>query len=467
VVERLGEALAAADIELRRDIEHLPYGKSIQGFMDQIGAAGDVVVVLSDAYLKSPYCMYELLAIEKHQNFRQRVHPVWREDVKISDPSARVDYRKYWVTKRDELQEKLRSDELAHAGCEIEDLKRYDEFIHRIGELMETLAVMNALTLETHLQNDFAKLVDRIRSSSKDRLVSITGGNASDSQGGEERSTENEFDALVRKKLASILAGHLAIEARLAGDAFGPLLSRNQAAVEVLMSRSVIEAIDTVLFNATFGLLEKSRGIHTEDGWAVWATAHKLFSWLCLRAANSHPIGFGANAHAKIALGERTLCAVEVYVAKAAGRAVDVEVTPGTPLIKGRGAIDGFGEGGWGTDGRYQQLLVRIWSAEWPGRQRVRNSKAVSEFEPLSADEMNDLRAQLRQNQKHPHTRHRCYLALDLAKNELEWPLLLQRLANEFPELTVVQFRDIEGVPALIVDQGHSTRKSYMWPICQ
>jgi TIR domain len=76
IVTKLEAACKARGIELQRDIRKLKYGGSIKGFMDTLGAADHVVVVLRDGYLKSPNCMYELREIARNGSFQERVNPV-------------------------------------------------------------------------------------------------------------------------------------------------------------------------------------------------------------------------------------------------------------------------------------------------------------------------------------------------------------------------------------------------------
>jgi hypothetical protein len=46
--------------QILRDSSVLRSGELISGFMKRIGLADHVIVVLSDKYLRSPYCMTEL-----------------------------------------------------------------------------------------------------------------------------------------------------------------------------------------------------------------------------------------------------------------------------------------------------------------------------------------------------------------------------------------------------------------------
>lgn len=44
--------------------------------MERIGRGKGVIVVISEKYLKSENCMFELVQISKHQQFADRIFPI-------------------------------------------------------------------------------------------------------------------------------------------------------------------------------------------------------------------------------------------------------------------------------------------------------------------------------------------------------------------------------------------------------
>ncbi|HVF81397.1 MAG TPA: TIR domain-containing protein [Flavisolibacter sp.] len=63
IVNDLDTAFQKKGIVLTRDKRDLGFKGIITAFMQRIGKGQGVVVVISDKYLKSPYCMFELLEI--------------------------------------------------------------------------------------------------------------------------------------------------------------------------------------------------------------------------------------------------------------------------------------------------------------------------------------------------------------------------------------------------------------------
>jgi internalin A len=101
VVDRLCQSLAPEGWNVLRDNKSMRPGELISGFMKRIGRADRVIVVLSDKYLQSTYCMTELHAIyqrslEEKEDFLRRVIPLTLGDVRISTRDDRLAYAQHW-----------------------------------------------------------------------------------------------------------------------------------------------------------------------------------------------------------------------------------------------------------------------------------------------------------------------------------------------------------------------------------
>ena len=93
--------------EIIRDSSHLEIGDRISKFMDRIAEGDFVIAVISDKYLKSPFCMYELFHIyrncaEKPERFLKRVIPLILPDVVLQPDTERLKYAGFGRRKRRE-----------------------------------------------------------------------------------------------------------------------------------------------------------------------------------------------------------------------------------------------------------------------------------------------------------------------------------------------------------------------------
>jgi Leucine-rich repeat (LRR) protein len=79
IVDNLQQALEGQEIHLLRDREEVRYKDSIRDFMRRIGKGKCVVVVISEKYLKSENCMFEMVEIAKAEGTHSGVATAGRE----------------------------------------------------------------------------------------------------------------------------------------------------------------------------------------------------------------------------------------------------------------------------------------------------------------------------------------------------------------------------------------------------
>ena len=158
IVNQIDEALKKRNIKIIRDKRDLGYKGSISEFMERIGRGNCVIVVISDKYLRSPNCMFELVEIAEGKKFHDRIFPVVLKDANIYDPVKRIEYVKYWEVKRAELADAMRTLDPANLHGIREDMDLYDRIRDRISGLTSTLKDMNTLTPDMHRDSNFNDL---------------------------------------------------------------------------------------------------------------------------------------------------------------------------------------------------------------------------------------------------------------------------------------------------------------------
>jgi hypothetical protein len=174
IVNQIDEALQQRGIKIIRDRRDLVYKSSIKEFMERIGRGNCVIVVVSEQYLRSPHCMFELVEIAEHKQFYDRVFPIVLAETNIYDPLKRIDYIKYWEAKRAELAEAIRTLDPANLQGIHEDMDLYDRIRDKISGLTGILKDMNALTPEIHQNSNFFSLYDAIEKRIKESAAMLT-----------------------------------------------------------------------------------------------------------------------------------------------------------------------------------------------------------------------------------------------------------------------------------------------------
>jgi hypothetical protein len=162
MANQLVQAFAAKGIEIIRDKTHTIYKDSIKNFMQQIGQGKCVVAVISDRYLKSENCMFELVEIARNGDFYQRIFPIILPDARIHKDFERIDYLKYWEDEKAKLQAKYKQIDLAKTNSILATLNLYDEIRGNIDNLTNILKDMNTLNIDLHRQSEFTAMIEAV-----------------------------------------------------------------------------------------------------------------------------------------------------------------------------------------------------------------------------------------------------------------------------------------------------------------
>ncbi len=162
VVNQVDEALKKRGINIIRDKREMGYKGSINAFMERIGRGDCVILVISDKYLRSPNCMYELVEIADNKHFQDRVFPIVLQDADIYNPVHRIQYIKHWEEKRTDLAEAIKTLDPANLHGIREEMDLYDRIRDKISGLTSVLKDMNTLTPEMHSDSDFEELYNAI-----------------------------------------------------------------------------------------------------------------------------------------------------------------------------------------------------------------------------------------------------------------------------------------------------------------
>ena len=113
-VDALCERARQRGERVLRDKEHMRLGERIPDFMRKIGAGPRVFVFLSDTYLRSDNCCYELYEAWRtsqmdEQIFSRRVRVFVLPDAGIFDEDGRDRYRRYWQNRIAEQDRRYRA----------------------------------------------------------------------------------------------------------------------------------------------------------------------------------------------------------------------------------------------------------------------------------------------------------------------------------------------------------------------
>jgi GTPase SAR1 family protein len=160
IVDELYDSLEQDGYLLKRDKQDLGYKGIISEFMKEIGKGDIIVVVISDKYLRSSYCMFELYEAFRdsrleQEAFVQKLFPIRVEALKLSRPEVQEEYFDYW-----ENEEKAWEKLITRRSTKItaKQQKQYENIkaIHaQLGNLLGILSDINSLSKELLAKDNF------------------------------------------------------------------------------------------------------------------------------------------------------------------------------------------------------------------------------------------------------------------------------------------------------------------------
>ncbi len=171
IVREVVHVFEDAGLPVIYDKKDLGYRQSIQDFMVNLGQADVIIIVVSNKYLHSEYCMFELLQIYDNNRVLDRIFPIVLEEVQIAKSTQRLELVKYWEQETTQLEEKIRElGSIAHIEGIADDLNLYQTIRNRIARLTAILKDINTLNIQIHRKSDYADLLAAV----KQKLETLT-----------------------------------------------------------------------------------------------------------------------------------------------------------------------------------------------------------------------------------------------------------------------------------------------------
>jgi hypothetical protein len=169
-VDGLYAALEKDGFRPVRDRDQMHGGDRISAFISQLTRADLVVAVISEKYLRSTYCMFEIYKLWQRSQgdpdvLSKILVPIVLPEVKIKDVWERLPYIDYWRAEAERVGELERSGRVLSLSPEtFQELRLVREFTHHVdGILVFIQDVLMPRRLEVHLDDGFQAVRDAVR----------------------------------------------------------------------------------------------------------------------------------------------------------------------------------------------------------------------------------------------------------------------------------------------------------------
>ncbi|MFM1800440.1 MAG: hypothetical protein RLZZ117_2718, partial [Cyanobacteriota bacterium] len=168
LVDQLCEAIKAAGIPFHIDREEVKFGDRISAFMDAITKGDGIIIILSQKYLESEYCMHELTGIWNEnrrdpERFLQRVIPLTLPDARLNSTEDLIKTIQYWSKCWQRLDQQMRPI-LSHVAPEtFAKSKMIQDFAQQIGSILPLLTdKCEPRDFEEQAQEKFREVIKQI-----------------------------------------------------------------------------------------------------------------------------------------------------------------------------------------------------------------------------------------------------------------------------------------------------------------
>ncbi|WP_107950147.1 RNA-binding domain-containing protein [Lysinibacillus parviboronicapiens] len=176
IEQKLGDRCGER-IKISRDINRLKYKDSIKEYMETIKKHDFVISIISDKYLKSQACMYEILELMRDRDYYKKLlftvisesdvdtyFGESEEQVKPTLYSAeRFNYITYWQEKLEQLkttEKKITNP--AHKSELVSEIKEVELITINIGDFIEKLKDGIGVSISELVQKDFDQFYEII-----------------------------------------------------------------------------------------------------------------------------------------------------------------------------------------------------------------------------------------------------------------------------------------------------------------
>lgn len=142
VADNIDLSFKGTDVLIKRDIRDITNWKSIKEFMNTIREMDYVIMIISENYLKSEACMYEVMEVMKNAEYAQRIFPVV-VDGRVYEIAWQMDIVKFWQDRKNTYEEKLKGLEAAYSSQFSNDIRHCQNIASYAADFMKQVADMN------------------------------------------------------------------------------------------------------------------------------------------------------------------------------------------------------------------------------------------------------------------------------------------------------------------------------------
>lgn len=158
-VAEMFKPLKNQGVELIRDKDRLTFMGNIKEFMKSIKSKDFAMLLISDDYLKSSNCMYEITELMKLDDYQKKILVLKDKKTEIFETKGINDYLRYWQNRCNELKIELKDLKETNQIITLQELKKSENIMQNIGEFIRVIGELNVISFENNISlKDFNKI---------------------------------------------------------------------------------------------------------------------------------------------------------------------------------------------------------------------------------------------------------------------------------------------------------------------
>ena len=135
--------LSGLGVDIKRDIRDIGTWTSIKEFMSTIKNQDYAVIIVSQSYLKSPNCMYEVMELFKDSRYKDKILSIVTSDADIYSPISRANYISYWEEETKKLERSIKPLKIENTAELIMELRKYKSIEATIASFLDLVSDKN------------------------------------------------------------------------------------------------------------------------------------------------------------------------------------------------------------------------------------------------------------------------------------------------------------------------------------
>lgn len=162
IAEKIFNDLRVIGVSIVMDNQELNYTDNIPTFMKRIRESKYALLLISDNYLKSKNCLFEVLELLKDEKAWEKVLPIVCKETKIYTVIDRIKYISFWQQKVKEIELALDGINPINATHAYKELKLFQDISFNIDSFLKNISDSLHFSPEEIIKKKYQPLIDKL-----------------------------------------------------------------------------------------------------------------------------------------------------------------------------------------------------------------------------------------------------------------------------------------------------------------